>query len=136
MRLGAARASVAVATSVGRVILVAAGLGRSGRVLLAGLPRRTVVAVPGRCAVVAMPGGWPVIVVRVPEVRRPVGMVGMGRARWHVVLLVAEGEPGRSPVALVLARQPRRDVIPVAAAQTEVVPMAVLEARSRGRETR
>jgi hypothetical protein len=131
-----ARASVAVAPPVGRVILVAAGLGRSGRVLLAGLPGRTVVAVPGRRAVVAMPGGRSVIVVRVPEIGRPVSMIGMGRARWHVVLLVAEGKAGRSPVALVLARQPRRDVIPVPACETVVVPMAMLEARDRRGETR
>jgi hypothetical protein len=145
---------VAVAPPVGRVILVAAGVARSGRVLLAGLsrwavvaePRRralmavpgrwAVVAVPGRWPVVAVPGRWPVIVIRVPEIGRTVGMVGMGRSRWDVVLLVAEGQAGRCPVALVLVRQPGRNVIPVAAGQTVVVPMAMLEARGRRRETR
>lgn len=63
-------------------------------------------------------------------------MVGMCRARRHVVLLVAEGEAGRSPVALVLARQAGRDVIPVPARETAVIPVVVLEARGRRRGTR
>ena len=121
---------MAVAPPVGRVTvpLVAAGVAGPGRVLLAGLSRRPVVAVSGRRALVSMPRGRAVIavvVVFVPLVSRRVAVVGVSRSGRHVVLPVPEGQTGRGLVSLRLARQAGRDVVAMPAGQT-LVSMAVV----------